>query len=787
MIDKQSKSGDRDNGLFIRFSASRNVFLCRWIIITLLLMVSRDGFSKSEEYYDFTIPWDDTEQSIIDMAPRVLDPPAGKHGYVVAQGDKLFFKDGTPVRLWGVGLTFSSSPPNKFPPDKETAKKLVRKLAKYGFNHVRFAGFDGTASEIHQSWLKTGQLTSDTLDRFDFFINELRKAGIYYSVSINNGLPGILSYYPDIPVTTNRIRYFRYKHLRLFHKKAIEIERKWIRDFYSHVNPYTGFSLARDPANVYIAAVNEDSIFKPYFTPRDDLGEGARQLLQTQFNTYLSGKYGTTGALETAWKDGTRQGLAKGEDLGRETVVLRGPSELKNYSDNRIVDTMQFLISVDSSFAEQIGSVLRDIGYKGIFTFTNNWNGYGAFYTNHSVGDYIDTHAYFDPSSPLNDANPTEIINSRSLIQEIWQPAHGRYIMARDHLNALTIIFTNLLADRPLVLSEWNHNAWSRYSYEGPILMQAYASFQGVPVLAAHTYFTHPHPDPTLEYVGNSFAISAHPVWMSIYPTLALAFAKNYIREPDEKFCWAEAVSERDYLIKSLKNGLAQKHLNLAIPLDAGLRNKLRKTLFGESACKPAKSIESDHSKTNQTSTGEMSWLTTSSDKTVLTINTDKYQAVAGSMSGQAIQLKDMRATMEDHGAVLAISLDDKPLRTSRQILVTVVGEWENNESRRMSLGVRDVILGIGSGPVRLQHVKGEVVLRSANRDVPKVYAVLPRDKMVLVDPVRVEKGADYVDIVMSTGDVASPWFFIEHEVQTSQARDRQIHLYSAKAVAANR
>ncbi|MDH4319823.1 MAG: hypothetical protein OEV64_15685, partial [Desulfobulbaceae bacterium] len=106
-------------------------------------------------YYNFDIPWHGTE-GVIDMSSRILTPPAGKFGRVIAKGDKITFEDGTPAKFWGVGLTFSGGRHPKFPPDQNTSQALVKKLAQYGFNHVRFVGLDNSGTEPYMFWLKKG-------------------------------------------------------------------------------------------------------------------------------------------------------------------------------------------------------------------------------------------------------------------------------------------------------------------------------------------------------------------------------------------------------------------------------------------------------------------------------------------------------------------------------------------------------------------------------------------------------------------------------------------------------
>ena len=204
------------------------------------------------------------------------------------------------ARFWGVGLTFSGSLPAKFPPEKKDAEALVKNLAQYGFNHVRLVGLDNMGAQIYRHWRKTGNFDYPLSDRLDYFIYELRKAGIYYSFSINNSSLAYLDNVKGIRKNASAQKGLRkYYYVRLFDDTAVDYLARWIAAFYSHINKYTGKSVANDPANVYVSAVNEDSIFDAYFNNFKYLDNENLTLLTVHFNNYLSNKYGNTSHLKT--------------------------------------------------------------------------------------------------------------------------------------------------------------------------------------------------------------------------------------------------------------------------------------------------------------------------------------------------------------------------------------------------------------------------------------------------------------------------------------------------------
>ena len=65
------------------------------------------------------------------------EKPAGKRGFLKADGDQFRFEDGTLARFWGVNFNGGAN----FP-EHEYAEKVARRLAQSGCNIVRFHQLD---------------------------------------------------------------------------------------------------------------------------------------------------------------------------------------------------------------------------------------------------------------------------------------------------------------------------------------------------------------------------------------------------------------------------------------------------------------------------------------------------------------------------------------------------------------------------------------------------------------------------------------------------------------------
>lgn len=702
-------------------------------------------------YFDFPIPWNDNTNSVVDMATRVLEAPAGRRGRVVAGGDKLYFEDGTPARFFGVGIAFSSEFPPKIPPDKATARLIARKLAKYGFNHVRFVGFDATASEVYQAWKRTGSLDSDTMDRFEYFVNELREVGIYYSVSINNSAILLLDSLEGVrPNSAAQTKHRRYNHIRLFQEEAIAEQEAWYRAFYGHQNPYTGHSLAKDPANIYIAAVNEDSIFIPYFLNYKNLDSVQRAALNAKFSRFLKRKYQTTDKLRAAWEETGGKGLAPTESLRVGNIALPDYDQVKSgaFGVRRNRDAMEFLVDVDSSFYSRIHATLEAIGYRGLFTGTNNWYGYGSLYANYIAGNYIDVHGYFDHPTRNPWLPGSEMITNRDYLAG---PPDRRdeYPLRRTFLAAMH--------DRPLLVSEWNHSAWSDYAYEGPLLTVAYASFQGYAALDAHTYFNHPNPDPRDDVGKNPFTVSTNPVLMALAPSLSLAYLKGYIAEPRESLLLGIA-SPGDGLLDLAATTMPEIEAKSDPTERLGYIQKIRRVFSDKATPMFIRAPDSNYWKT---STGEIIWDFRDPQSAKFTVDAPKFKAAAGHLAGEGLAGNGFSITLTEPGAITVASLDDLPLTESKSILVTSVGTFRNEGMQFLDLPQYRALRTLGETPVRLKYVHGQLTLHSNHRTPPRVRAILPNGRYQDLAAVRVQRVGQGSSVSIALGTVPSPWYWL--------------------------
>ena len=186
----------------------------------------------------------------------LLDPPAGKHGFLQVKGNQFVFGDGTPVRFFGVNIQAEHAFPAR-----EEAEAIAERLAQLGFNLVRLHHLDAPWAErnlFEPSRQDTQHFSKENLERLDYFISRLKAQGIYV--------------YLDLLVS----RKFRKKdkvpaYLRLaegakmaaeFDPRLMVLQKRFARDLLTHRNRYTQLRTVDEPAVALLDLINESSLFK---------------------------------------------------------------------------------------------------------------------------------------------------------------------------------------------------------------------------------------------------------------------------------------------------------------------------------------------------------------------------------------------------------------------------------------------------------------------------------------------------------------------------------------------
>ncbi len=230
--------------------------------------------------------------------------PAGARGAVVVRdGQFVTANDGQRIRFWGCNLSSDEA----FV-DAATADCLARRLAQGGVNIARLHHLDNPWSvDGGGSLWKPGStdrvhVDPAQLDRLHRVVAALKEQGIYSNVNLK--VSRTLTAADGFPESIAAAPGFQ-KRLDYFQERIVALQKDFARQLLAPKNPYTGFSLAEDPAVAVIEINNENSLLGLRTRETGDgletLPEPFRAELTARWNAWLAERYATDDALAQAW------------------------------------------------------------------------------------------------------------------------------------------------------------------------------------------------------------------------------------------------------------------------------------------------------------------------------------------------------------------------------------------------------------------------------------------------------------------------------------------------------
>lgn len=209
---------------------------------------------NGKDWRRMTVKLDVVAGSALDLSAFTVDAPAGKHGRVVVRDGHFQFagRPGTPVRFHGANLCFSSCFPTR-----EQAEIIARRLARQGFNAVRFHHFDQLL--VKKLPNDSGVIDPAQLDRMEYLVSALKNAGIYITLdlyTIRTSMPGELAAFPE---GLRKYDPLNHKIAMLLYPEARARFKAFVTSLLTHRNPYTGMTWAEDPVFSHISVLNENN------------------------------------------------------------------------------------------------------------------------------------------------------------------------------------------------------------------------------------------------------------------------------------------------------------------------------------------------------------------------------------------------------------------------------------------------------------------------------------------------------------------------------------------------
>ncbi len=208
------------------------------------LIPSDDGL------FPFVISYEMAKGAATDFSP-LLEAPAGKDGFIRVENGH-FVNDKGRVRLNATNLTAAGNFPTH-----EQAERVAERIANFGINCVRLHYMDWPygpegfpLAKEPSIFAKDGSernLDPEMLDRLEYLIAQFKQRGIYV----------------DVNLYVARYQY-HYKGQNAINTFIQAKEREYAKDLLTHVNPYTGLPLAKDPVVAVVELNNEDALFTTY-------------------------------------------------------------------------------------------------------------------------------------------------------------------------------------------------------------------------------------------------------------------------------------------------------------------------------------------------------------------------------------------------------------------------------------------------------------------------------------------------------------------------------------------
>jgi hypothetical protein len=638
-------------------------------------------------------------RGVIDM-DGWLDHPAGKHGGVRMVGDHFAFEDGTPIKLWGVNLSYTGSAP-----DRPTADFLAARFAKYGVNAVRMHKFtypkgQGGIGDPQDST----RMDPRGLDQLDYFVSRLKEQGVYFGWSHTYGfhvVPGDRKRLLAYDEIAKNLKGNTYAFMN-FAEDVQDLMIEMVVNLLKHKNPYTGRTYADEPALCFIELQNEDDIF--FYT-----SEGAFNACPTykkrfleRFAAWLKARYGSQEKLRSAWEGALRPGetLADANIVPQLNPWFFGEDHLpgqKGGTRRRLLDTAAFLHEVQDRFYGRFVKAIRAAGYKGPLC-GSPWQApsmlphYYNLDSDYKVG-FIDRHNYFDGQGPGMFATM------------LTKPGSGYFGSGLQQV-----------IDRPFALSEWIHVYPNVYSAEGPAILAVYGL--GLQGWDASYEFQSQASRRVFDDVAGRFPWGVWeadvPTSLGQYPALARMIARGDVKEGAvisvRRVSPADLAEGRFNFSDKVEQHGDVKSFGGSVPPEALAAGRI----VVEFTDKPGPSRLPDMSRYRDGSvirsvTGQLAWDT--SGRGFFTVNTAGTKAVVGFAEGKELALGDVKIRLDSPFASLFLTaLDrDADLAHGKRALLTVLARQSNTGFRYFTPDNK--VIDNGGPPILLEPVKATVTI----------------------------------------------------------------------------
>jgi hypothetical protein len=649
----------------------------------------------------------------------LLDPPAGKHGFVRIKNGHFTTEDGKRIRFWGMNVT-DWSKGSVMVPSKEDAPLWAATLARFGVNAVRFQFLDLLMPRglIDNKRNDTRALDPEQFDREDFFIAELEKQGIYIDFNLLVGRPfkagdGVQDY--------EKIREGA-KQISLYDARLIELQKEYAEKLLTHYNPYTKSKYTDDPAVAIIEINNENALWIGASGPSAYYDHELTDL----YNAWLK-KNLTQDELDNL------RNIA-GVSGDTSVPLLQGAKNIATAPKERFYTESRFFLDAEKNYFDDMRSYLAGtLGVKCIIISTAD-------------------HSHVNSGYPLLLATSSFLTtDGHTYWQHPWE-MKVKAPMVNDPFESMVVeLSRTAVAGKPYTVSEVNDPFPNPWASEGIPILAAYGGFQDWDGIFWYTFEPKASPD-WKPYVGDPFDISLDPVKMPQLAAGALMFLRSDVSAARST---VERSYTRDQVFDSvlLPQATDRPYYTPGFPLSIPLRHGSRISSLDDG---PTQHFAAEVSNPILSDTNQLAWYHSSAMTGLVTVDTPRAQALIGFVRANGKSVSNLAAEVQNRFCTIVLtSLDTAPISHASKLLLTLGSRVENTGMQWN--GMRINLSDWGGSPTLIEPVVGRVTLRGL--DGAKSVSAQPLDGsgQPLGEPISASK--DEAGWMISVGTPTTTWY----------------------------
>jgi hypothetical protein len=459
-------------------------------------------------------------------------------------------------------------------------------------------------------------------------------------------------------------------------------------------------------------------------------------------------------------REGGQFGLSSGE--GRATMPLFALGSIAGRTEKARLEWMRFLWSVEEGYWTDMRTFIKDeLGLKSLLVGTQVSFSPAPIQAHF---DIVDSHAYWQhprfPNRPWDDAD--------------WTVAQSP--MAGEAMGGtIPDLAYRRMPGKPFIVTEYNHPNPSRYAAEGIPLLAAYAALQDWDGIFIFDYSSQKRDRWSPGKLVGYFDIEDDPAKMAGLILAAALFRRGDV-SPSRAVAGAVPAREELIALMARNRGRIPAGYDLSAELlpgfrgadsGGGVRGPDRLGCFrGAVGLGRPPVTQAALSLPVASDTGELSWGLgaeggSSAGASAATARSAFLIAPAGRrLSLGAAEIESLPAPgSADWGVYALISLDGKPLGSSRRLLVESLGPTENTDWRWRDSSMSSLGKDWGKAPVLMEGRAARISLSAAAGSV-SVWALDERGDRRSSLPTKAE-GSGRVVFELGPLD-RTPWYEVE-------------------------